>query len=153
MVTSGRKKVVLWGIPAAVAAVLLAGAIIGAFSTNKIQGDVQVKIINDTRTGVGFALCHDSGCEVTDSIETLAPSAAYDQAVGPEEVQRFAIKADPSFDEQSSPVAGKAYRCTQLTTDSVVNSRRPKGRGDRSVAADRCRRPTHGSRPAGADLR
>ena len=120
MVTPGKKKLVFWGILAIVAGFLLFGAVVGAFSKTKIQGDVQVKIINDSSTGVGFAVCHDRGCESTDSIQTLAPGEAYNQAVGPEGLQRFAITANHTFDKQSSPVAGKAYRCTQLTTGSVV---------------------------------
>jgi hypothetical protein len=122
MVTPGKKKLVLWGILATVAVFLLVGAVIGAFSKTKIQGDVQVKIINDSSTGVGFALCHDRRCGSTDPIQTLAPGDAYNQAVGPEDLQRFAITANHTFDQQSSPVAGKAYRCTQLTTGGVVDA-------------------------------
>jgi hypothetical protein len=98
------------------------GAVLSARSSDKVQGVVQVKIVNNIGTPVRFAICKDSTCSSIDALETLAPGQAYDQAFGPNDRERFAVEAQ-LFDAHSSDVSGKPYRCTQLRTGSVVDER------------------------------
>lgn len=103
-----------------VSGILIIGAIAGAFSSHKIQGTVQAKIVNDTGSQVHLAFCIDSGCLSTDDGQTLQPGEAFDQALGPNDRERFAIDAPPGFGSKSSQVPGKGYRCTQLLTTDIV---------------------------------
>lgn len=114
-----RKRLLLL-LLAAVSAVLVVGAVASARSPTKVQGIVQVKIVNDSATPVRFAYCEDDACSSIDGFQTLNPGQAYDQAFGPDDRERFAVEAE-SFDAHSSEVSGKPYRCTQLTTGSIVD--------------------------------
>jgi hypothetical protein len=121
MVVMRRRRLLLITL-AVVCLILGVGAVLSARSSDKVQGVVQVRIVNDIDTPVRFGICKDSACSSIDALETLAPGQAYDQAFGPNDRERFAVEAQ-SFDAHSSQVSGGPYRCTQLTTGSVVDKR------------------------------
>jgi len=104
----------------AVGLLLGVGAVLSARSSDRVQDVVQVKIVNDIGTQVRFTICKDASCSTIDTFQNLDPGHAYDQAFGPDDTERFAVEAN-SFDAHSSEVSGKPYRCTQLTTGSVVD--------------------------------
>lgn len=118
MVAVPRRRIPLL-VLLVVGMVIAVGAVLSARSPNQVQGVVQTRIVNDLGTRVRFAICKDSKCAVPDTFDTLAPGQVYNQAVGPDDLQRFAIEAG-SLDNRSSEVSGKAYRCTQLATGSTV---------------------------------
>jgi hypothetical protein len=118
MVAITRKRLLLI-LLATVCAVLVVEGVLDRQSP-KVQGIVQTKIFNDIGTPVRFAICKDAACFDIDAFQTLNPGQAYDQALGPDDTERFAVEA-ASFNARSSEVSGKPYRCTQLTTGGVVD--------------------------------
>lgn len=105
--------------------VLVIGAIASATSRDKVQDVVETLIVNDTGVPVGLGLCHDQACSVTDKVLSLKPGDTYNQAVGPNETQRFAVVAGSESTVRSSAVAGKSYRCTKLVSGAHVDARYP----------------------------
>lgn len=116
------RKVVLAAL-AVLAVLVVIGAIASTTSHNKVQGVVQTLIVNDTSVTVRLGLCHDQSCSETDSRQPLKPGDTYNQALGPNETQLYAVVVDPENAIRSAAVPGKPYRCTQLVSGAQVAAR------------------------------
>jgi hypothetical protein len=107
----------------AVAGLFVIGAVASANDPDKIQGVVQVSVVNDTGLTLRLGLCHNQSCSETDVGQVLKPGDTYDQAVEPNESQLFAVAVAPEGAVRSAAVTGEAYRCTQLTSGAQVAAR------------------------------
>jgi hypothetical protein len=116
------RKIVLAAL-AVLAVLLVIGAMASTTSHDKVQGVVQTLIVNDTSVTVGLGLCHDLSCSETDSVQSLKPGDTYNQALGPNETQLYAVVVDPEKAIRSAAVPGKSYRCTQLVSGARVAAR------------------------------
>jgi len=116
VVSNGR--LIVLGTVVAAAAILTGGAVVGAKAHDKVQDVVQVEIVNDTASRVQMTICEDSECKVVHDWQTVAPGENFDQALGANDDQQFAIFSSglPSL----SPVAGRTYRCGQLVSGAKV---------------------------------
>jgi len=116
------RRIVLAAL-AVLAVLMVIGAIASTTSHDKVQGVVQTLIVNDTSVPVRLGLCHDRSCSETDSRQPLKPGDTYNQALGPNETQRYAVEVDPENAIRSSAIPGKSYRCTQLVSGARVAAR------------------------------
>lgn len=95
-------------------AVLCLGAFVGARTQDKVQGVVQTEIVNDTGHPIQIALCHSAFCSEADPSQTLTSGAAFDQALGAYDHQRFSVRANVSAVDVPTP------QCRQLNSGESV---------------------------------